>query len=321
MNLQVIARHLQLCLVVALGVMFAACAKAPTTRHYEWPATNAPAPVAASDSDTTRSLPTFRGDTGAPISWSDALAAASKVDVILLGEEHDNAVGHSWQLVFLKEVLEAEPRTSLSLEFLEREKQPLVDKYLAGSLPRDEFTSNSVSSEKQSKGWNKWYQPLIDATKAKGSRVVAANPPRRLVKVAREKGYPALATVAVADRPLFNFPVTEPSSHEYKQFHNQMVQAFKAHGGGSVDKATVAGFLRAQELWNGTMAESILREYERGAPRIFHVVGGFHVDEYGGIVRELHRRNPNVKVLTILLLSDPSEQVKGRADIVVRTSK
>ena len=271
-----------------------------------------------------KSAPILRGSNGAAAKWASVVAAAGKADVILLGEQHTDAIAHQVQLALLKDILAAQPRTALSLEFLERNEQPLIDRYQAGTLSQPDFIRETSSTDVAGKGsWVRFYQPLIDAATAAKAPVVGANPPRRLAKLARDKGFDALKALPPEEQANYTLPVTVPTRRERERFLEQMTNAaMMGHGGGSskVTEADAAPFLRSQELWNATMAASILKARDAGAPKVVHVVGAFHIDEFGGIVRELRARSPKLKILTVLLEPDVASPVRGRANYVVRTT-
>ncbi len=82
----------------------------------------------------------FRADTGAAINWQDLLhaidwqgllEAIEWADVVILGEQHDDAVAHAVQLAVVEDAMKRYPGTALSMEMLDREEQALVDDYLA----------------------------------------------------------------------------------------------------------------------------------------------------------------------------------------------
>lgn len=279
---------------------------------------------ASGQTEDVRRLPAYRGSDGAPLSWPDVLGAAAWADVVLVGEVHTDAVAHRLQLELLRDITAHEPRTTLSLEFLERNEQPLIDAYLDGSLSRQDFIEKTKSANGSGEGgWEKFYQPLVDWNQGIGARVIGANPPRALAKLAREKGFDALRELPTEEQPNFTLPSTVPTKREKKRFRDTIVNSAVAHGSSEseVSDELVASFERAQELWNSTMAASILAEHERGAPRIVQIVGGFHIDEYGGIVRELRHNKPNLRILTILLEPDLGASVPDRADIIINTKE
>jgi len=55
-------------------------------------------------------------------------------DVVFLGEQHDNAIGHAWHRHMLENLHEKRGDVVLSMEMFERDVQPVLDDYLAGRI-------------------------------------------------------------------------------------------------------------------------------------------------------------------------------------------
>jgi uncharacterized iron-regulated protein len=181
--------------------------------------------------DVRTALAVYRGEGGDRVPWSVLMDAVADADVVIIGEEHTDAVGHRVQLAIVEDVFAQWPDSALSLEMLDRRKQAVVDDYLADYIDLDTFYERAGSTRwrkisldylegeinrKTFKnrvkriGWPDWennYQPIIDAAKETGAPVVAANTPWRVyTTVARKEGYEALADVTPAQRELFELP-------------------------------------------------------------------------------------------------------------------
>lgn len=85
------------------------------------------------------------------------------------------------------------------------------------------------------------------------------------------------------------------------------------------------GFFRSQNLWDATMADSIVRGLGSGYRPIVHVVGQFHTDHNGGLTERVKALKPGAYVMTISVIDASSaalrEEDKGRADVVVYVGK
>ena len=127
---------------------------------------------------------------GGVVSWGEMMDSIDAVDIILLGEQHDHAVGHAIQLAIVEDVMDAYQGSVLALEMLERDEQLRVDDYMEGVIDAKTFATITQSKNWGGDGgWSAWYQPIIDAAKERGGKVVAANAPRRYVRLARLEGY------------------------------------------------------------------------------------------------------------------------------------
>lgn len=284
-------------------------------------------PIAATPSSSpveyttehARHLPMFAGHDNIAVDWNDLLNAAAWADVIIIGELHDDAVGHAVQLAVVEDVLDRWPHSALSLEMLERDEQMLADDYLDNIIDVQTFIKLTFSEGWGRNGrWSEWYQPIIDATKDAGGRVVAANAPRRYVRLARTHGYERLMQLSGPRRQHFDLPV-RLKDDSYRQRFMNLMNDDNAHG---ESKALHAAF-RSQSLWDATMAASIARAKRAGATKVVHLVGQFHSDFNGGLVQQLRGRLPRAKILVISMQQDEVQSLRdediNRADIVIYT--
>ncbi len=286
-----------------------------------------------------RSLPMFCSNSGTAIDWQDLLEAIEWADVVILGEQHDDAVGHAVQLAVVEYAMERYPGTALSMEMLDREEQALVDDYLADFINRDMFLEQTASTkwlriardylaeeidhetfEKRILriGWPDWennYQPIIDAAKGAGSSVVAANTPwLRYMSVANREGFDRLRSLTDAQKRLF----ARPKRQSYKQYRQRFWQVMVERAEGEpppppeedaeddaesrhmqMTDEQVRSAFRGQLTMDATMADSIAEALRDGAEKVVHLVGQFHSDFEGGTVQELRRRKRGVKILTV----------------------
>jgi uncharacterized iron-regulated protein len=217
------------------------------------------------------------------------------------------------------ETIAAWPGSAVSLEMLERDEQPVVDAYLRGEISKDEFVQRTGSADWAAKGtWDGFYQPVVDAARGGRCPVVAANAPRRYVRMARTDGYEALEALPAEERALFSLPRRDPPETYRARF-----KGFMESGGETHDDAHVDEVMRAQRLWDATMADSIVRSrasLPRGA-KVVHLVGQFHSEYDGGLVSEIQARDPLAKVLTVTVQKGEAralrEEDRGKADVVV----
>ena len=256
------------------------------------------------------------------ISWVEFLVKIDGVDIVLLGEQHDHAVGHAVQLAVVEDVMDAYPHSVLALEMLERDEQLRVDDYMEGFIDAKTFASITQSKNwGGSGGWEAWYQPIIDAAKERGGSVVAANAPRRYVRLARLDGYERIDELPKERRAFIDYP-EELSSGRYRQ----RFWEFSSHGDGEdvveVDVNTIdpddpmLPTFKSMQSWDATMAQSIVNANPSNSHKVILLVGQFHVEYDGGIVQELRNRMPGAKVLVVSIQRDiPEEDWQGDTDI------
>ncbi len=291
--------------------------------------------------DVRTELQVYRGGDGTPATWSQLMAAVADADVIIVGEEHGDAVGHRVELAIVEDVLDRWPGSALSMEMLDRTEQAVVDDYLADFIDLETFQERTAATrwlkisrqyvdreidrktfEKRITrlGWPDWetnYQPIIDAARSAGAPVIAANTPWLLyMSVARREGFERLDDVTPAQRALFEVPSEIPRGKYRQRFWQAMVGRAEgesppddadadnddsAHAG--LDDETVATIFRGQLVMDATMAASIATASRAGAPKVVHLVGHFHCDFEGGLVQELRRRLPDAGILVITAMA------------------
>ncbi|HPF39496.1 MAG TPA: ChaN family lipoprotein [Phycisphaerae bacterium] len=300
------------------------------------------------------SLPIFNAS-GSRVSWEDMIRAAERQDVIIIGEQHDDAVGHATELAFVEDATARWPDTALSLEMLDRRRQATADDYVAGIIDRDTFIQEVATTNFRaiarsylagdidratfedrafSMGWPDWmnnYQPIIDVAQGARTRVIAANTPwRRYQSIANKEGFERLSELTPAQRALVETPAFLPEDGYRDRFFGVMTGGSSAdakdspHNPKNTDNEPLMGAYRAQCVMDATMADSIADALENGDGRVIHLVGQFHSDFQGGLVQQLRRLRPGVRVMTLSLQRGMSETLReedrNRADYVVYTA-
>jgi uncharacterized iron-regulated protein len=303
-----------------------------------------------------RMFAAHEGSSGFAVGWDDLLQAIEWADIIILGEQHDDAIAHAVQRSVVEDVVQRWPNSALTLEMLERDEQRLVDDYAEGIIDADAFAT--LTHSKNWGGgegtWELWYQPIIDAALNQDSKmhhmdVIAANAPRRYVRAARLDwmgGYDRLRDLPKDRRALIDFPHEPAPAHYWQRFLDVMTEAAEesadepgetattqpasqpaaaGHGGAMTAERLERGF-RSQLLWDATMAGSIARAKKRGADKVVHLVGQFHSDFQGGTVHEIRKRLPgaNILVISMQAAAPPAslrEEDRGRADVVIYTGE
>ena len=97
--------------------------------------------------------------------------------------------GHLAQLDLLQAIKKStKNKVALSMEMFETDVQLVLNEYLEGKISEDVFV-------KDARAWPKYstdYKPLVEAMKSDGLHVIAANAPRRYVKMVTKNGLSAL---------------------------------------------------------------------------------------------------------------------------------
>jgi len=237
--------------------------------------------------------------------------ATLRMNVILLGEVHDDAVAHHLQLLLLKHSLDvckaAGRRLVLSLEMFENDVQEVVDEYVVQkSIREQDFLQDT-------RPWGNYmqdYRPLVELCRDNGVEVIAANAARRYVGLTARGGSRALQHLleqvpenAKLPRLLPPLPLPPASAAYHQKFVETIASQMPAAPAGSGDsggECAYIGFkgrdvrearpemMEAQLLWDHTMAQSIARALQSAPaagtlnaddsrpPLVIHVCGAFH---------------------------------------------
>jgi uncharacterized iron-regulated protein len=282
---------------------------------------------------------------GQPAQLGDLVSAASQVDVLFLGERHDDRVAHELQLEIFSRLLDAgtarvqthtEPleRTvgahrvaTLSLEMFERDIQHVVDEYLSGLITEQHF----LRSSRPWPHYREDYRPLVELARERGLRVLAANAPRRYVNLVAREGTGALQSLSPeARRSLPPLPYSPPSD----AYRAELETLARGHNHGHGHGATTSGDplaaetgLMAQALWDAAMAYSIAEELLLNPEtQVVHLAGAFHVRNRTGIPEHLARYRPGTTMLIVTFepvtdLNTFPPELAGSADFVILTDE
>lgn len=256
---------------------------------------------------------------GNPSSLEKIIESAGGVDVLFLGEGHDDAVAHALQFKIFKAIVDKYngPRAvSLSYEMFERDVQIVVDEYLKGQISEAQFLASS-------RPWNNYktdYKPLLEYAKEKRLPVVAANAPRRYVNMVSRLGRSSLDGLSENAKDwLPPLPYTQPSERYAAKFKALM-------GNGPEMKAGLTNIVDSQALWDASMAHAVARQLKRTKNGlIVHLNGSFHTESRMGTAEQLlnYRKKAKFIVVTIRYESDFTKFDKAKhedlGDFVILT--
>jgi uncharacterized iron-regulated protein len=250
----------------------------------------------------------YRSD-GTEAVLADILDAMDGVEVVLVGEEHGNRVGHALEELLVSGALErfrTSPRwVTLSLEMFERDVQHVLDEYLAGEISESHF----LESARPWDGYAVRYRPLVELARAEGLPVVAANAPRRYVNRVTREGPESLEALG----PLARFylpplPYPGPSDAYRAEWDAIMAAAMRAAAEAHGDSSEVREYagsenaLQAQALWDASMGHAIAEALSVSPGRlVLHFAGSFHVERGTGIAERIEDYRPGTRVLSVVM--------------------
>lgn len=253
----------------------------------------APATWSALDGERPRAAPA-----------SALLDRMAQREVVLLGETHDEADHHRWQLQTLAALHARRPDMAIGFEMFPRRVQPVLDRWVAGELTVKEFLEQSEWHA----NWNmpaELYLPLFDFARINRIPMLALNIERRLSRAISEKGWDA---VPEAEREGLGRPAAPAEAYRDSLFEAYLQHPALHRKGGrpTKDDAAFRFFVESQLAWDRAMAEALARRAGAGKPLLVGIMGSGHIRHGHGVPHQL--RDLGVKnVGTLLPLSAGTE--------------
>ncbi len=213
------------------------------------------------------------------------LAAAALIDrqagqqVVLLGEAHDSAEDHRWQLHTLTQLHSRQPDLAIGFEMFPRRLQPVLDQWVAGTLAEEELLKRGE--------WDKvWaydardYLPLFHFARMNRIPMLAMNVERSLPDAVGKEGWEAVpeARKEGVSRP------AKPGPDYIKELR----LVFEHHPAKARGEAAFPRFVEAQTLWDRAMAQS-MADYLKKRPQalVVGILGAGHVRYGHGVAHQL----------------------------------
>ena len=123
---------------------------------------------------------------GKPVSFNELLADLSGAQIIYIGEKHTNVEHHRIQLKVIQAIFKENSSMAVGMEMFSRERQPVLDGYIQGTLDERSFLKESSYFDDWRMNYH-LYKPIIDYVKAHRIPLIALNVEKELTqKVARE---------------------------------------------------------------------------------------------------------------------------------------
>jgi uncharacterized iron-regulated protein len=224
-----------------------------------------------------------------PLAVQELMGGLARRSVVLLGERHDSAEHHRWQLHVIAALHALRPDMVIALEMFPRRVQPALDRWVAGELNEAEFLRASDWREV----WPsdpQLYLPIFHFARMNAIPMVALNVDRKLTRAVREKGFDA---VPVREREGISRPA--PASAPYLEFlhksfveHERSAPEHGRAGSSSPDDPAFRHFVESQLVWDRAMAEGIAAALERTpTPLVVGVLGGGHIVNRYGVPHQL----------------------------------
>ncbi len=237
------------------------------------------------------------------ITFEELISKIKKHDIIFVGELHDVKEHHQRQLSIIKALNETGEDVAVGVEMLLAEDQPLIDRWLRGEVPDEEFIR--LYYERWRMPWS-LYSAIFSYAKEEGIPVVGLNIPKEITSQVAREGFSSLTPEQRKRIPASSCPVDE----QYIEF---IKKALKVHSTGR----DLRYFCEAQKLWDISMAYYIVK-FLRMNPkyRMVVITGGGHAWKPG--IPEEVRKTSGFSYTVILncLKKDCNDITREEADFL-----
>lgn len=209
-------------------------------------------------------------DTGREMDARDFMRQMAQKQVVLLGEQHDIAEIHRWQMHTAAQIYAYNPNVIVGFEMFPVSKQPVLDKWVAGKLSVTEF----LEEVEWDRVWGfppEIYLPLFHFCRQNNIPMVGLNCYRELVTRVGKEGWEAIPE---SERDGLT-PAAKPLPG-YAEFLQSMVGENSPMGGFN------ERFIRAQQTWDRAFACNINKAIKANGnnPVVIGIIGQGHL-QYG----------------------------------------
>jgi len=197
----------------------------------------------------------------AQLSLEEVLPDLFAARLVFVGELHDQPAHHDAQLRVIRAFHEADRPVAVGLEMFRAESQPLLDRWIHGTLPLEDFLRAYYDN------WNfpwAYYRDILLYAREHGLPLVGLNVSEATVRQVAQGGFASLSAEQVGELP----PIRCEVDATYEDF---IRRALGMHG---QEGRTFRNFCEAQLLWDTAMAVTLVGFLEANPDHAVVVVAG-----------------------------------------------
>lgn len=238
---------------------------------------------------------------------AEVLAQARDAQFVLLGEAHDNANHHLWQLQSLGMLLGAHDKLVIGMEMFPRRVQPALDRWVAGKLTE----SAMLQQTEWARVWRfnpDLYLPILRFARLNRIPVVALNVERSLISAIGARG---LQAIPYDRREGITDPA--PASPDYL---DSLRSSFHQHS--KAGDSDFENFVDAQLFWDQAFAQGLAEAAAANpAALVVGIIGIGHLRHGHGVPHQLQAMgNRQTTVWIPLDASTRCDRLSGIADSI-----
>lgn len=234
---------------------------------------------------------------GKIITFNEMLKELQGIDIVFIGELHDNRKHHKAQLDVIKAIGELDISLAVGLEMFKAEDQEELDLWLGERLALESFIKTYYDYWRLP--WT-FYENIFVYSKAKGIPLVGLNVPREISRKVLEHGFQSLNSEDLA-----NLPPDISCDDIDEAYMGFIKEAYNEHDWEGKD---FTYFCEAQMVWDKSMAWYLLGYMKEKPARTIVVLSGIGHSWKRGIPEQVARQSDySFKVI----LPAVAGQVKG----------
>ncbi|MBO9475229.1 ChaN family lipoprotein [Shimia sp. R10_1] len=225
----------------------------------------------------------FDPRTGAALHHHDVIAQAAQAQAVLLGEQHDKAENHRWQMHVAAGLLALRSDLVMGFEMFPKRLNPVLQDWVDGKIAEPEF------AERVEWGtvWGfdiSLYMPLFHFCRDFGIPMLGLNCRRGLVTEVGKEGWDAIPE---PDRE--GLTQAAPASAAYRKYLFDITGgAFPNRKATSPEDPQFDRFVRAQQTWDRAFACRIAEiALSSSAPLVIGIIGRGHLEHRYGTPSQL----------------------------------
>ncbi|MEP3332429.1 ChaN family lipoprotein [Sedimentitalea sp.] len=235
---------------------------------------------------------------GRDLSHAEVIAKASQSQVVLLGEQHDRADNHRWQMHVAAGLLAHRSDMVMGFEMFPARLTPVLMEWSLGGLSESEFLERSEWHEV----WRfdpELYAPIFRFCRDHTIPMIGLNCRRELVSEVGKDGWDA-----IPESLREGLTPALPATPDYRQYLFEITGGLRpGRAAQSAQDPAFDRFVRAQQTWDRAFAcriAGIAQQPE--APLAVGIIGRGHLEFGYGTPSQL--RSLDVSNITVLLPQD-----------------
>ncbi len=217
--------------------------------------------------------------------FDSLVAELSSKDVVYVGETHTSRPDHLLQMMLIEALHHAHGNLAIGLEMFPRSSQPALDRFINDP---DFSESDFIRESKYFQVWGydyRLFRPIFAFARKHKIPLVGLNIERDIVSSVFQNG----SLDSLTEEQRSRLPAE--MRLDYEGYVERLAQTHRMHTTGNLADGALPGFIKAQALWDETMAESISDYLSRHPDTLMVVLAGSqHTRKDSGIPPRVQAR-------------------------------